>query len=126
MKLVIARLDQHQKALGEAAKNVVTDDPREAIRRTRVHCTNQQSRRNDPSYRLQGRLLTSSRLESAMKFLAEFTATPDRNRGYATAASLQTAIGTLRQFSAESIFLLPQTLWDGRRLLPGQRIPSSG
>jgi len=67
VRLVIAELDDHQAALGEAPKDASADDPREAIRRTRVYYTNQQSRMDYPRYRRLGFPLTSSLMESAVK-----------------------------------------------------------
>lgn len=67
VRLVIEQLDQHQEAIGAAPKDAAADDPREAIRRTRVYYTNQQSRMDYPGYRRQGFPLTSSLMESAVK-----------------------------------------------------------
>lgn len=64
---VIAELDEHQKIIGEAPKGAPADDPREAIRRTRVYYQNQQSRMDYPRYRKLGFPLTSSLMESAVK-----------------------------------------------------------
>ena len=64
---VIEELDRHQASLGEAPKDVAADDPREAVRRTRIYYTNQQSRMDYPRYRRQGFPLTSSLMESAVK-----------------------------------------------------------
>jgi len=65
--LVIVELDRHQARLGEAPQDAAADDPREAVRRTRVYYTNQRSRMNYPAYRRQGLPLTSSLMESAVK-----------------------------------------------------------
>jgi len=65
--LVIAELDRHQARLGQAPKDAGADDPREAVRRTRVYYTNQRSRMDYPAYRRQGFPLTSSLMESAVK-----------------------------------------------------------
>jgi hypothetical protein len=65
--LVIAELDRHQARLGQAPEDAAADDPREAVRRTRVYYTNQRSRMDYPAYRRQGFPLTSSLMESAVK-----------------------------------------------------------
>jgi hypothetical protein len=64
---VIKQLDGHQKEIGDPPPDAASDDPREAIRRTRVYYTNQKSRMNYPAYRLEGFPLTSSLMESAVK-----------------------------------------------------------
>lgn len=67
VKVVIAELDGHQEVFGESPKDAPADDPREAIRRTRVYYTNQRSRMDYPRYRLKGFPLTSSLMESSVK-----------------------------------------------------------
>ena len=64
---VIKQLDEHQKEIGDPPPDAAFDDPREAIRRTRVYYTNQKSRMDYPAYRLEGFPLTSSLMESAVK-----------------------------------------------------------
>lgn len=64
---VVDELDKYQKAIGDPPQNAPDDDPREALRRSRVYFTNQQSRMNYPEYRKQGFPLTSSLMESAVK-----------------------------------------------------------
>ena len=67
VQLVIEQLERHQAVLGKAPKDASADDPREAIRRTRVYFNNQQSRMDYPAYRRQGFPLTSSLMESSVK-----------------------------------------------------------
>ena len=64
---VLVELDEHQRVLGDPPAGASTDDPREAIRKTRVYYGNQRSRMDYPSYRRLGLPLTSSLMESAVK-----------------------------------------------------------
>lgn len=64
---VIEVLKEHQSSLGNPPQDASSDDPREALRRSCVYFTNQQSRMNYPEYRKQGFPLTSSLMESAVK-----------------------------------------------------------
>lgn len=64
---VIQALKEHQSSLGNPPPEASADDPREALRRSCVYFTNQQSRMNYPEYRKQGFPLTSSLMESAVK-----------------------------------------------------------
>jgi len=97
VKQVIAELDKHQATLGEAPADVAADDPREAIRRSRVYYTNQQSgRRVKGSEKfwsaaggagmlaLRGDLISDD--DRLNKFLAQFSMPTDGTRQYNTAA----------------------------------------
>jgi len=64
---VILQLDTQQKLFGDPPQDAASDDPREAIRKTRVYYGNQQDRMDYPRYRQLGLPLTSSLMESAVK-----------------------------------------------------------
>lgn len=64
---VITEMDQHQRTLGQPPHGASAEDPREALRKSRVYYRNQQFRMNYPEYRKLGYPLTSSLMESAVK-----------------------------------------------------------
>ena len=64
---VIAELAQRQLELGPPPAIATETDPRKVVAETLTYLTNQQSRMNDPTYRLAGLPITSSWMESTVK-----------------------------------------------------------